>query len=258
MTIHRVAMGTDGGIAQKPATAKAVLWHEDANQGSVAVRALSQVGVFAQTTPRLPVGSQVALSFPVPGGKSFLLRGRVVRVVTERDSQRTFEPTGYVIEIANEKQSKVQQGLKQAPARLDVAPEPQISAHEGALVLVAEDDRVLAKILTVWLTKMGVTPLIAPNGKKAEELLGEHLDSVRLVIVDSLLPDTSGAALIAKMRDKTNAPIIATSAVFTRADAQSQVITAGASMFLAKPFKEPELRQAMMDLFTRAARRKAS
>ncbi len=105
-------------------------------------------------------------------------------------------------------------------------------------VLILEDDRVTALVISEYLTAHGYRTSVANNGHDG---VGMFLnDRPDLVLCDALLPRINGFDAIALMRDSdfgSTVPIVMMSAYFrSHQQAQMQVPSLDADGFLVKPF----------------------
>jgi len=106
---------------------------------------------------------------------------------------------------------------------------------EDMIVLIAEDERAIAELVSVVVADAGFTPVVAGHGREALALARLHRPA--LVITDLMMPHLTGVELItalhaeATVRGAEAAPVIlmtASGAALARA--------AGADVVLAKPF----------------------
>ncbi len=101
-----------------------------------------------------------------------------------------------------------------------------------------DDDVKLVRLVERYLQTAGFTCDVATNGE--EGLTKALLPSVALVILDLILPPTSGLDVLKKIREVSAVPVLILSA---RSDVQVRVRTlrAGADDYLVKPFNRAEL-----------------
>jgi two-component system response regulator QseB len=120
--------------------------------------------------------------------------------------------------------------------------------HVTGLLLV-EDDRDLAELLTRVLGSEGYEVTVAPEGPRALHLgLTREWD---LMVVDRGLPAVEGLDLIARLRSRGVAsPVLVLSARGTTQD-RVDGLDAGAEDYLAKPFEVAELLARLRALLRR-------
>jgi DNA-binding response OmpR family regulator len=123
-------------------------------------------------------------------------------------------------------------------------------------ILVAEDDRDIAELISHYLRKTGWSPHVTGAGDEALAYARRHpLDAI---VLDLMLPGMDGLEVCRALRaDRTTAgvPIIMLTA---RAEEQDRIrgLELGADDYLAKPFSPNEL-VARIRAVTRRARRDA-
>ena len=108
-------------------------------------------------------------------------------------------------------------------------------------ILVAEDDRDIAELISHYLTKAGWTSHIAPSGDQALSYVRRN--AVDAVILDLMLPGMNGLEVCQALRgDKGTAavPIIILTARGEEAD-RIRGLELGADDYVAKPFSPNEL-----------------
>ena len=105
-------------------------------------------------------------------------------------------------------------------------------------VLIIEDDPELSLILTNYLTKYDMEVIGAEDPYLGLSLLTQH--DFDLIILDLTLPGIDGLEVIPKIREKSNIPIIISSA---RDDITDKVIglERGADDYMPKPYDPREL-----------------
>ena len=105
-------------------------------------------------------------------------------------------------------------------------------------VLLIEDDARLAGMLTEYLGKAGFHVLHAEDG--ARGLARHERESVDVVILDLMLPDSDGLEICRQMRSRSDTPILMLTA---RGDPVDRVVglEMGADDYLPKPFDPREL-----------------
>jgi CheY-like chemotaxis protein len=113
--------------------------------------------------------------------------------------------------------------------------------HERPLaLLLIDDDQVSREVMATVLGLSGFTVEMAVSGEAAVELLKEVKSTPDAILMDAQMPGLSGTALIAELRTRSKARILAISA-----SKPPDEIVAAADGFLLKPFGADELRKAL-------------
>lgn len=116
-------------------------------------------------------------------------------------------------------------------------------------ILIIEDDAIMREALADWLQAAGYGVRKAADGSAG--LAAVKLAAPALVVTDIHMPGTSGAVVIAELKQGCpQVPIIAISGLFNSGhgmDADT-AIALGAARALAKPFKRGDLLRAVADL----------
>ena len=117
------------------------------------------------------------------------------------------------------------------------------------VVMVVEDDEILAEGLKEALEDEGYTALVAPDGERALEQFKPEL--VDLVILDIMLPGVDGFYVCEELRKGAyKVPILFLSAKNTDDD-RIRGIEAGGDDYLPKPFNLDELLARVKAIFRR-------
>lgn len=109
---------------------------------------------------------------------------------------------------------------------------------EKEKILIVEDEKAIAKFLSIELQQSGYLPAIERNGKRAyERIIQEKYD---LVLLDVMLPEMDGMEVCRRVREISDVPIIMLTA---RDDVKDKVegLHGGADDYVTKPFETEEL-----------------
>ena len=109
-------------------------------------------------------------------------------------------------------------------------------------VLIADDDRLSARMLEASLKASGYDVLIAEDGEKAWQILKAH-DRPQIAILDWMMPGMDGLEVCRKVR-RTSGPYVYILLLTGNTDPDSVVtgMDAGADDFIRKPFHPAELK----------------
>lgn len=83
-------------------------------------------------------------------------------------------------------------------------------------ILIAEDEKPMAKTLCAKLNASGFNAKIAENGQEALDMMAkEHFD---LLILDLMMPEKDGFAVLEELETKTEKPLILVSSNLSQSD----------------------------------------
>lgn len=118
----------------------------------------------------------------------------------------------------------------------------------GKSIYIAEDDADIRALIELFLNNEGyAVRAFATGDALLDAFLAQPAD---LVILDIMLPGTDGLTLCARLRQRSNVPIIIVSARDSEAD-RIAGITLGSDDYLTKPFSPMELTARVKALFRR-------
>ena len=104
-------------------------------------------------------------------------------------------------------------------------------------ILVADDAEEIREVVKIMLEDAGFEVILANNGKEAVEKFDESID---LVILDIMMPKSSGIDACVKIREKAEVPVLFLTAKTAESD-MVEGFEAGGDDYLTKPFSFTEL-----------------
>ncbi|CCU78632.1 Phosphate regulon transcriptional regulatory protein PhoB (SphR) [Halanaerobium saccharolyticum subsp. saccharolyticum DSM 6643] len=107
-------------------------------------------------------------------------------------------------------------------------------------ILMVEDEKELARVTKDYFGSRGYLLKVINDGQEALDYLSLNLDSVKLLILDIMLPGVDGLTICEKVRQQSNIPIIILSAR-TGEEVRITGIELGADDYLEKPYSIKEL-----------------
>jgi DNA-binding response OmpR family regulator len=105
-------------------------------------------------------------------------------------------------------------------------------------ILVVDDDVKIVRLVRTYLEREGYLVIEAQDGKTALAAISRH--EPMLVVLDLMIPEVDGLAVIRAVRGAGDTPIIVLSARGTTAD-RITGLSEGADDYLPKPFSPAEL-----------------
>jgi DNA-binding response OmpR family regulator len=105
-------------------------------------------------------------------------------------------------------------------------------------ILVVDDEFKIAQVISSYLEKAGYQVCTAANGRQALDLFEQF--NPALVILDLMLPDTSGEEVCRNLRKRSRVPIIMVTAKIEEQDILNG-LDIGADDYVTKPFSPRQL-----------------
>lgn len=105
-------------------------------------------------------------------------------------------------------------------------------------ILIVEDEKKLADVMSLYLIKEGYVTVCTYNGEEGEDAIEN--DSFDLIILDIMMPKKDGWSLLRKIKSKTAIPVILTTA---RGEEEDRIfgLELGADDYMVKPISMREL-----------------
>jgi DNA-binding response OmpR family regulator len=122
-------------------------------------------------------------------------------------------------------------------------------------ILVVDDDIKIVRLVRMYLERAGYRVIEATDGRSALSAIG--LEAPALVVLDVMLPEVDGLAVLRAVRRNDQTPVIILSAR-GMTDDRIAGLTAGADDYLPKPFSPAELVLRVQRILARAAAADAS
>ena len=116
-------------------------------------------------------------------------------------------------------------------------------------ILIVEDNKELGTLLHDFLVAEGYTVLLVESGEEALACLSTK--TIRLIILDIMLPGIDGFAVCSKIREEYNTPIIIVSAKVEKDDKLNGLLL-GADDYIEKPYDIDILLAKIKGIFRRS------
>lgn len=121
-------------------------------------------------------------------------------------------------------------------------------------VVIAEDDRQVARFIARVMISMGYFPILCSDGRRALNVLEDNPDT-QLLITDVSMPEMDGRSLVMEIRGRSGfkkLPIIITSGL-VRVSEITDLLDIGVTCFLGKPVEVADLKAYARSLVDRGA-----
>jgi two-component system, OmpR family, KDP operon response regulator KdpE len=118
------------------------------------------------------------------------------------------------------------------------------------LVLVADDEVRITKLVSLALREQGFRVVVATGGREALQKAEEYRPDV--IVLDIVMPDLDGMEVMRELQGRRPVPVILLTAKGSTAD-KAQGLDLGADDYVAKPFHPDELAARIRAVLRRAA-----
>lgn len=123
-------------------------------------------------------------------------------------------------------------------------------------ILVADDDKEIVELISIYLHNEGYEAVKAYDGKEAMEYVHSTPD-IGLLILDIMMPELDGMQVVKALRKESQIPIIMLTAKTTDMD-KIKGLVAGADDYITKPFNPLEVMARVKSLLRRTKMTAAS
>ena len=127
--------------------------------------------------------------------------------------------------------------------------EPVINPVYGeGKILVIDDEELIRIVAETILKDLGYEVILAENGRQGFEIFQEEYKSIDLVILDMIMPEMNGRECFEKMKEVDPKVKVLLSSGFSKDDDVRELILAGLSGFVKKPFRASEISRIAADI----------
>ena len=121
-------------------------------------------------------------------------------------------------------------------------------------ILVVDDDPVQRRLLEAALTRLGHEPACVESGQEALAFLASpDAASVRVILLDLVMPDMDGMGVLAALRDRSNTIPVIVQTSQGSIDAVVSAMRMGAADFIVKPVSPKRLRVSLANALKMSA-----
>ncbi len=107
---------------------------------------------------------------------------------------------------------------------------------ESGTALVVDDEEMIREMASVMLSEMGFDILTAANGLEAVKLYPEHMDKIKLVLLDMSMPKMDGEETFRELRRMNPDVCVVLSSGYNEQEATERFKGKGLSGFVQKPY----------------------
>ena len=119
------------------------------------------------------------------------------------------------------------------------------AAETPGMILLADDEEVVAQVARQTLENAGYSVLLAQDGREAFDLFEQNKQDVAIAVLDMTMPEITGAELLRRFRRlRPELPVLLSSG-FAEADLSSHLGDYRWTGFIKKPYRPQELLKAV-------------
>ena len=126
----------------------------------------------------------------------------------------------------------------------------------NSLILVVDDETKIRRLISTNLAFEGFDVVQAEDGKRALEVFNHSLNKPDLILLDLMMPEMDGMAMLKQLRRYSDVPVI----ILSAKDERPTIIEGfreGADDFISKPFYIQELLERIRAVLRRSQRVKS-
>jgi two-component system cell cycle sensor histidine kinase/response regulator CckA len=117
--------------------------------------------------------------------------------------------------------------------------------HGAGTIMVVDDEEAVRKLATHLLERRGFRVLSAADGTEAIRLYGAHTGAIAAVLLDMNMPHLDGLETLVRLRRIDAGVRVILSSGYTEHHASERFAGHKLAGFVAKPYSEEELLQAL-------------
>jgi PAS domain S-box-containing protein len=116
------------------------------------------------------------------------------------------------------------------------------------IVLLVDDEEIIAEIMEKALTLAGYRVLLARGGEEAIEVYKKNQNDIDLVVLDMIMPGMNGGKVFNRLREINPGVKVILSSGYSIDGEASQIMARGCNGFIQKPFGIKELSQKIREV----------
>lgn len=127
----------------------------------------------------------------------------------------------------------------------------------NSLILVVDDETKIRRLISTNLAFEGFDVVQAEDGKRALEVFNHSLNKPDLILLDLMMPEMDGMAMLKQLRKYSDVPVI----ILSAKDERPTIIEGfreGADDFISKPFYIQELLERIRAVAPKKSKSKVS
>ncbi len=128
-------------------------------------------------------------------------------------------------------------------------------ANNDKTILLVDDEDMIWDVISAMLQELGYRVILAENGHEAVEIYQNNPGEIDLVLLDMIMPQMSGTEAFFLLKRMDPEVTVLLSSGYVSEDEVQEVLHAGASGFLRKPYHMADLARKVKEIFNEKERR---
>ena len=112
-----------------------------------------------------------------------------------------------------------------------------VPLHTDGVVLVVDDEDAVRELAQEMLERLGVTVLVAADGRRALEVYREHQEKISCVLLDLTMPEMDGVETFRELRNLRSDVLVVLSSGYNEEEVKERYGELGLAGFLQKPYQ---------------------
>jgi PAS domain S-box-containing protein len=121
----------------------------------------------------------------------------------------------------------------------------------SGLIMVVDDEPIIRATTKEMLTELGYDVILAEDGEQAIEIYEQRKDSIKLVLLDMVMPKLTGSETFSRLKDINSAVKVLFCSGFAPGGVVDELFTAGAGGYISKPFSLENLGKEIATLLSK-------
>ena len=122
---------------------------------------------------------------------------------------------------------------------------------EGKTVLVVDDEEIIRELLKRTLAEAGVKVLEAGNGTDCLRIFQDHIDEVKVIILDMIMPGLKGDDVLKKIREIRSDVVVIIASGFMGDEQRVKLKEYSPDGFLDKPFTDRDIIRSIVKVLSK-------
>lgn len=155
-----------------------------------------------------------------------------------------------ILPLIKPEEKRASRRLEELGVDEDFVPPVQPTINAALTVMIVDDSPSVRRVMSNFITKSGMTPLVAKDGLEAVELLQQARDLPNIILSDVEMPRMDGYELLSTLKRQSAYSHIPVVMITSRAGEKhrQRALELGASEYVTKPYQDSALLEIINQL----------